>query len=386
VIPTRKRHVVDEYLAHLQMEIRLVASALGERNGVRVLHLGGGTPTFLRPVDLEKLFAVLRTRFRFIEDCEISVELDPRVTTAEHLRTLKALGVNRVSLGVQDIDPAVQEAIGRFQSEEETVRTYQACREAGFRGVNLDLIYGLPGQTGESLAATVDRVIDLKPDRIAIYGFAYVPWMRPNQKAIDPESLPRAPDRLLLFSTACHRFSQAGYLPIGMDHFALPDDELSLAFREGRLGRNFMGYTPHAALDQIGLGISSIGSLAGAYVQNEKKLASYYRLLQSGSLAVERGLRLSHDDLIRRWVIQEILCQFHVDFQAFERQTGLPFELYFRAERPELLALAEGGFLELGAEGLSVTSLGRHFLRNVAMVFDRYNRDRTGAQKFSRTV
>src|SRR6185503_9497599 len=199
----------------LQLEIKLVADGLGERSRVRVLHLGGGTPTFLRPAELEKVFGMLRARFEILEDCEISVELDPRVTTAEHLRTLLGLGVNRVSLGVQDFDPGVQEAIGRLQTEGETVRTYRACREAGFRSINFDLVYGLPLQTVESIEETVDRVIALRPDRVAIYGFAYVPWMRPNQKLIDPGTLPRAPDRLLLFSSACGSFSRAGYLPIG---------------------------------------------------------------------------------------------------------------------------------------------------------------------------
>jgi oxygen-independent coproporphyrinogen-3 oxidase len=352
-----------------------------------VLHLGGGTPTYLSPDQIQSLFSVLRQQFPLLERAEVSAEIDPRVTTSDQIETLKASGVNRVSLGVQDLDEGVQEAIGRFQSAEQTIDAYSMCRSAGFERINLDLVYGLPGQSTETVAATVDRVIRLRPDRIALYGFAHVPWMRPNQKSIDPESLPRASDRLRLFLTARSLFLGSGYVAIGMDHFALPDDDLAHAARERRLGRNFMGYTPHAALEILGLGLSSIGHLGGAYVQDPKRLSRYYRLLDDGTLPVERGYRCTRDDDLRRLVIHSILCQGSIDFAGFEREAGVPFQVYFREEEAATRSLEESGLVDLGPDGIDVTPLGSLLLRNVAMVFDRFHRSPLAiGPRFSQTV
>jgi oxygen-independent coproporphyrinogen-3 oxidase len=387
VIATEKKSVADAYLDHLEMEIHLVARALGRRRGLQVLHLGGGTPTYLNPVQLERLFAALGERFHDCPGAEISAELDPRVTTSEHLKTLRALGANRVSVGVQDFTPEVQEAIGRHQSLVETVRACEECRALGFQSINLDLVYGLPRQTLESFEASIEEAIRLRPDRVALYGYAHVPWMRPNQKAIDPLTLPNGVERLRLFMRASEMFARAGYIQVGMDHFALPENDLALAYRSGRLGRNFMGYTPHAGLEIIGLGLSSIGHLAGAYVQNQKKLSTYYHMLEEGTLPVERGYQSNQDDEIRRYAIHALLSNLRLDLSAFERRAGVRFEEYFEEEAREIKGYVREGLVTWDRDAIAVTPLGRCFIRNVAMALDRYNRSPEGeGPRFSRTV
>jgi oxygen-independent coproporphyrinogen-3 oxidase len=386
-IATRKRSVADSYLDHLEREIDLVAGLLGDRKGVKVLHLGGGTPTYLEPAQIERLFGALDRRFRRMEGIEISSELDPRVTTDAHLRTLRSLGVNRVSLGVQDFDPGVQEAIGRLQSAEETVRTFRTAREEGFERINIDLVYGLPRQTLETMDRTLEGTISLRPDRVAVYGYAHVPWMRPNQKAIDPALLPGPVERLRLFLRAGEAFVRAGYQQIGMDHFALPEDDLAAAARARRLGRNFMGYTPHSRLEVLGLGISSIGHIAGAYAQNTKKLADYYRMVDAGIPPIERGYPCTADDDIRRHAIHGILCNFRLDFRDFEARAGIPFDAYFREEAAAIEGAIRDGLIARDPDGLSVTPLGRSFVRNAAMVLDRHSKAPAGqGPRFSRTV
>ena len=387
VIPTQKRSVVESYLDHLEKEVDLAAGLLGDRRGLKVLHLGGGTPTYLSPGEIVRLFDGLRKSFHFEPGAEISVEMDPRVTTEEHIRTLRAQGANRASLGVQDFTPEVQKAIGRAQSTEETVRVFRTCREAGFEGINLDLVYGLPRQTLDSIACTVGETLKLRPDRVALYGYAHVPWMRSNQRSIDPADLPKAAERLRLFLRARDLFLGAGYLQIGMDHFALPTDDLVRAFQARRLGRNFMGYTPHMGLEIIGLGVSSIGHIAGAYAQNHKKLSTYYHMIDAGALPIERGCPCSPDDDIRRWAIHQVLCNFHLDLEAFRQQAGIPFDEYFLQEAPAIAASISDGLITRDAGGITVTDLGRAFVRNVAMALDRYNGAPAGTgARFSRTV
>ncbi len=384
--------VVADYIEHLKREMELVAEPLGERRNLKVLHLGGGTPTYLAPAQLEELFGALTTRFQTCSEAEISVEIDPRVTTEEQIRTLKSLGVNRVSLGVQDFTLPVQEAIGRFQSVEATVRTYHACREAGFQGINFDLVYGLPRQTVDSLVDSIQQAIQLRPDRVAVYGYAHVPWMRPHQKAINPEELPGPAERLRLFLKASELFLQAGYLQIGMDHFALVEDDLAVAYRSRRLGRNFMGYTPHSDLEIIGLGVSSIGFVSQAYAQNQKELAPYTRMIDSGIPPIERGIVCSRDDEIRRHAIHQLLCNFRLDFREFQEKAGVSFQEYFKEEEADVEGLLQEGLIERDAEGISVTPMGRSFVRNVAIPFDRHNRELARKKepgegpRFSRTV
>jgi len=391
-LASAQKSLVEDYLERLEGEIDLVAEPLGTRRSLKVLHLGGGTPTYLRPAQLERLFGKLRKRFETSPGAEISVELDPRVTTELHIRTLRSLGVNRVSLGVQDFNPSVQEAIGRFQGAEETVRIYQSCRDIGFDGINLDLVYGLPRQTLESMVESIQQVIRLLPDRVAIYGYAHVPWMRPHQKAIQSSDLPEAPERLRLFLKATELFLEAGYLQIGMDHFALPEDELAVAQQSRRLGRNFMGYTPHSGMEIIGLGISSIGQVSGAYAQNQKEIPPYSQMIESGTLPIQRGIACTRDDEIRRHAIHQILCNFRLDFQEFQEVSGFSFQEYFRREEPEIEVLIREGLIERDLDGISVTPLGRSFVRNVAMALDRHNRPsgKSGSSedgpRFSRTV
>jgi oxygen-independent coproporphyrinogen III oxidase len=387
VIPTRKRSVATDYLDHLELEINLVAGMLGERRRLQVLHLGGGTPTFLTPEELERMFAALGRRFPFCEGAEVSVELDPRATTEAHLETLRRLGVNRVSVGVQDLTPVVQQAIGRDQTVEQTVHLYRMCREARLQSINFDLVYGLPRQTLDSFERSIREIVLLRPDRVAMYGYAHVPWMRTHQKTIDPATLPTGPERLRMFVRAGEVFAEAGYLPIGMDHFALPHDDLAVASRSGRLGRNFMGYTPHDRLGIIGLGLSSIGQVAGAYVQNQKKLSTYYRMLEEGTFPVERGYRCTADDEIRRYAIHQLLSNLRLDLAAFERKAGVRFEDYFREEAAGLRDSERDGLIRWDRQAVTVTPLGRCFVRNVVMALDFHNRGpAAGGPKFSRTV
>jgi oxygen-independent coproporphyrinogen III oxidase len=390
VIITRKREVAHEYLEYLQREIRLVAARLKGRRRVVQYHWGGGTPTYHTPQEMRDLQAVVHQCFDLQGDAEIAVEVDPKVTTAEQIDTLLDLGFNRLSLGVQDLSPEVQSIVNRNQTEAETRALYNHARSAGFNSINFDLIYGLPRQTVSGFSRTLESVIDMRPDRLAVYSFAHVPWIKGNQRIIDPADLPSPELKMELFCLAREVLVRAGYLPVGMDHFALPEDELSLAIRNRTLHRNFMGYTVKTAPDMIGLGVSSIGDVAGAYAQNTKRLSAYYEGLGAGRLPIERGYRLSADDQVRRFVITQIMCNFYVGKAAVKERFGVDFDQYFADELREM----EGpdgprthGFVTLGPEALQVGPLGRLFLRNVAMVFDSYLKTKgTDKPIFSRTV
>ncbi len=387
VIPTRDRAIADSYLRHLKKEIEIVRHQVPAPARVSSVHLGGGTPTYLSPPQLEDLFESLRNLFDIEQGSEISVEIDPRVTTKEHLEALRRFGVNRLSLGVQDTSDEVQEAIGRHQGRESTIGFFQLCREAGFDSINIDLVYGLPLQTSERFAKTLGDVLALRPERIAAFGYAHVPWIRSNQKAIAPETLPGPRERMELYLMAHQRITDAGYAHIGLDHFALPGDELSRAREEGRLGRSFMGYTPRRDAKVVGLGVSSIGDLGNGYFQSEKKLSRYFDRIDEGDLPVERGFLASKDDLLRRSVIHDVLCNLKVDFEAFDRMAGVPFPRYFSPEMKDLVELEEDGLVEIGSTALAVKPAGRLFLRNIAMPFDRYLRwGQVAEGKFSRTV
>lgn len=389
MIAPRNREVAKKYLPYLDKEMSLVAAALKGRNRVLQLHWGGGTPTYFSSDELRALRAAVARYFDVDPAAECAIEIDPRVTTGDQLTTLRELGFNRLSMGVQDLEAEVQAAIGRHQSENQTRGAYDFARRADFSSINVDLVYGLPRQGLASFRRTVESIVAMRPERIAVYSYAHVPWMRPHQKRIDQAELPTPALKLELISAATETLLRAGYVAIGMDHFALPTDDLAIATRERRLHRNFMGYTTQRAADVIGIGMSAIGDVCGAFAQNVKKLSAYYRALDEGRFPIERGYALSHDDLVRRAVITELMCNFHVDFTAISQRHGVNFGAYFA---PELEALSGAGgpvadgLLEIAGTSMTVTPRGRLFVRPICMHFDKYLPGHRGQVVFSRTV
>jgi oxygen-independent coproporphyrinogen III oxidase len=388
-IITRKREVAARYLEYLEREIAMLAAGLEGRTRVVQYHWGGGTPTYLSPAQIERLHASVARHFDIDPAGEIAIEVDPRVTTAEQLRVLHGLGFNRLSMGVQDFTPEVQAAIGRRQSAALTRDLYDAARAIGFRSINLDLIYGLPLQTPDTFSRTLSSVIAMRPDRIAVYSYAHVPWLRPHQKGINTADLPDRTTKFELIGSAIDAFGDAGYAAIGMDHFALPDDDLAIAARARRLHRNFMGYTTRRAGDMVGVGVSAIGDLQGAFAQNVKKLSTYYEALDAERFPIERGYALSADDLVRRHVITELMCNFYVDRAQTSRRFGIAFDTYFDRELSALSAPGgpvDDGFLLATDRSLEVTDRGRLFVRNICMQFDTYLPAHDGRPVFSRTI
>jgi oxygen-independent coproporphyrinogen-3 oxidase len=387
VIPTARRSIGSTYTDYLIREMDLVAARLAGRGRLAAIHLGGGTPTYLEPRDLERLLAALRERFPPAEKTEVAVEVDPRVTTPEHLESLARSGVNRLSLGVQDTCPEVQAAIGRHQTREVTLGFFDRCQQRGFRHLNVDLVYGLPLQTRERFQGTLKDVVSLRPERVAVFAYAHVPWARPNQAAIDEAALPSASERLALLLEALAALEDAGYVHIGLDHFALPDDDLARAHAAGRLGRTFMGYTPRNDLKTIGLGVSAISDLGTGYFQNAKKLSTYFQGIDRGEFPVEKGFLCSPRDACRRWVLQQVFCRLRVDYQDFARRFGADFKEHFREEVAALRGLEADGLAEVGMEALTVPPPGRLFLRNIGAVFDEYlGRNAEDAFPYSRAV
>ena len=389
VIVTDKRWVAARYLEYLKREIEMLATRLGRRRHVVQHHWGGGTPTYFEPAQLADLFAAVIRHFDVDPRGELAIEIDPRVTTAEHIETLRALGFNRLSLGVQDCTPEVQAAINRHQGEAETRTLLMRAREAGFESINVDLVYGLPFQTLATFGRTVDAIVDMRPERLAVYSYAHVPWIRGNQKRIDRRDLPPAPIKFELFTVALEKLLAAGYVQIGMDHFAVASDELARAAAGGTLHRNFMGYTTRPAPDMLGAGISSIGEVRHAFAQNTKKLSTYYASLDAGHFPIERGLMLGADDLVRRYVITQLMCNFTIRKADTEARFGVSFDEYFAAELDELSSSdgpVQFGFVRLTPDRVDVLPPGRRFVRNVCMAFDRYQRRHDAAPVFSRTV
>ena len=388
VVPTKRRGVAERYVQYLRKEMQRVAECVDlDLAHVESLHLGGGTPTFLSATELTQLLEDSQRIFGLDDAREISVELDPRVTGRDQLEALRAMGTNRVSLGVQDTSEQVQEAIGRDQTWEETEACFELCRTLGFEGINVDLVYGLPHQTAPRFERTLSAVLALQPQRIAAFGYAHVPTVRANQRGIETSALPTPEERLELFLMAHDTLTSHGYVHIGLDHYALPGDELARAQLQGRLGRSFMGYTPFKETAVVGLGVSSIGDLGEGYFQNEKKLSRYYARLDADELPVERGCLLSEDDTVRRYVIHEILCNLGLDYAEFHDRFGVSFGDCFAAEKPALEQLEADGMVEISTADLRVTRPGRLFLRNVAMVFDAYlDASTKGPRAYSRTI
>lgn len=386
-VVTKNRAHAGPYLDRLAREIAMQAELFGNRPSVDQLHWGGGTPTFLDAGRLGWLFDRIREAYPLRDDDrgDYSIELDPRAVDADTIRVLRRLGFNRASLGVQDLNEEVQRAVNRVQPESMTRATLDTCREAGFRSINIDLIYGLPLQTEHSFTRTVERVLDLAPDRIAIYNYAHLPERFPPQRRIRAEDLPSSTERLAILRRAIEHLVAAGYIYIGMDHFARPDDELARAQRLGTLTRNFQGYSTHGDCDIVAHGISAIGMFGNCYSQHFHGRERYYAALDAGRLPVARGLCLSPDDRIRRDVITRLMCDFALDIGSIEHRHGIDFGTYFAPECEALEPLVNDGLVRWRVGRLEVTSVGRLLVRNVAMVFDRYLR-RDHETRWSRAI
>ena len=376
---------IDRYLECLQKEIRQLATLLAPRRQVTQCHWGGGTPTFLNEAQMAALFETIADAFTLSNDAEIAIETNPTSVTESQLRCLASLGFNRISFGVQDLDPAVQQAINRNQTAAQTRQAMELCRELGFSGINTDLIYGLPLQQETGWMRTIEEIIDMRPDRLAIYSYAHLPARFPHQEPLDALPRPDAGGKYALFAAARQRLLDAGYCAIGMDHFALPEDELGQALATGTLNRNFMGYTVQHAPDQLGFGASAISEVADCYAQNLKDHQAWCDAIESGTLPVERGMRLNEDDRIRRWVIRKLMCTFRVDKAAFQAAFNTDFDQYFSHELEALKYYALEGMLSLDKDCLTVTALGAVFIRNICMVFDAYLKEQNQTL-FSRTI
>ncbi|UZD53863.1 oxygen-independent coproporphyrinogen III oxidase [Caldimonas aquatica] len=383
---TKHHERAGEYLDALDREIAMHREVLGSAQAVSQLHFGGGTPTFLSDAELERVMGSLRRAFRLVPGGEYSIEVDPRTVTPDRLAHLARLGFNRLSFGVQDFDPQVQKAVHRAQSRESVAELMAAARQLSFESLNVDLIYGLPRQTPASFARTLEQVGELRPDRIALYAYAHLPERFKPQRRIDASELPSAEDRISMLSGAIASFLGRGYAYIGMDHFALHDDALAVAKRQGRLHRNFQGYSTQPDCDLIGLGVSAIGRIGATYSQNAKTLPEYYDALAQGRFPVVRGLALDRDDLVRRAVIMALMCQGHVVFESIEVSYLIDFRRYFAAELERLAALAEEGLVTIEPDGVCVTPMGWYFVRGIAMVFDRYLQADRSRQRFSKII
>lgn len=385
-IVTRDRRKSAQYIKYLQKELALVGPLLGPDRSICQLHWGGGTPTFLSQPEMTELMAALERHFDRAAGAEYSIEVDPRRAEPGTLAFLAGLGFNRVSFGVQDFEPAVQKAVHRIQSEEITRRSLDEARASGFRSVNLDLIYGLPKQTLDSFDRTLDKVIALDPDRIALYSYAHLPKRFLPQRRIADADLPSAETKLQIMTLAIGRLARAGYVYIGMDHFAKPDDDLAVAQRRGQLQRNFQGYSTYPESDLLGFGVSAIGRVGPTYYQNAKGLLEYYAALDDGRLPVARGIELTQDDLARRAVIQALACHFCVSVESIELAYLVDFRNYFADELNDLRKLASEGLVDLAPDWIVVTPRGRLLVRAICMVFDKYLRETRQRASYSKVI
>jgi len=385
-IITRHHERAKPYLEYLGREVALHTALLGTQQKVTQLHLGGGSPTFLNDEELQGLMDMLRKHFQFVPGGEYAIEVDPRTVDAGRLGALAAMGFNRLSFGVQDFDPAVQKAVHRVQPAEQVFELVRAARERGFESINVDLIYGLPQQTPSSFDRTLEQVVELRPDRIALYGYAHLPERFKPQRRIDTAQLPSASAKVSMLARSLAALMGAGYVYVGMDHFALPDDPLAVAKRQGRLHRNFQGYSTQPDHDLIALGVSSIGRLGATYSQNAKTLPEYYDALDNGRFPVVRGLALSRDDLIRRAVIMALMCQGQCLYESIDLAYLIDFKRYFYSELEVLQSMQDSGMVLLEDSGIQVTAMGWYFVRAVAMVFDRYLQTDRNRARFSRII
>lgn len=387
-IVTKNRRRAGPYLDRLRREIELQGALFDRSRPVVQLHWGGGTPTFISDDEMRALMDTTRAHYTLLDDDrgEYSIEIDPREADAGKIALLRRLGFNRISMGVQDFDPAVQQAVNRLQPKAVTLAAIAAARAEGFRSISLDLIYGLPQQTVASFARTLDEILELDPDRLSVFNYAHLPELFKTQKQIDVTALPSPAVKLDILKHVIARLTAAGYVYIGMDHFAKPDDELAVAQRAGTLYRNFQGYSTHADCDLVALGATSIGMVGDSYSQNVKTLDAYYAHLDTGELPVYRGVHLDADDRLRRAVITQLLCNFVLDTAAVEAAHGIAFDAYFATELGELAGMAADGLLALETGCIRVLPAGRLLIRNICMVFDRYLRAATTQRRYSRVI
>jgi len=385
---TRDRSKAEIYLDYLKREIRMQATLFAGMNKVEQLHFGGGTPTYINDEQMSSLLAELRQQFDFAPDDvgEYSIEVDPRTVTPQRVAVLREQGFNRISLGIQDFNPDVQKAVNRIQPEAETLAVMQAARDAGFRSISVDLIYGLPKQTLLTIEQTLDQVISANPDRIAIYNYAHLPHIFKPQRRIEVNELPDPEVKLQMLFLCITKLTQAGYVYIGMDHFAKPDDDLCLAQQQGRLQRNFQGYSTHAQTEMLSCGVSAISAVGACYTQNEKTLDAYYARLDQGELPIARGFALSADDVIRRDLIGQLMCHFELNFEKLNAEYGIDFHHYFKRELQKLETLADYGLLELEPGAIKVSLKGRLLIRNICMTFDTYLGRKEEPLRYSKTI
>lgn len=388
VIITHNPQRIAGYLDYLKKEIELIAGLIHPQRRVVQMHWGGGTPTYLSPQQIEQIYGFIHSAFNFADDAEISIEIDPRRLTPEHLPVIRSTGFNRVSFGVQDFNPEVQQVINRIQTDKQNEYVITESRRLGFDSINVDLIYGLPHQSVASYEKTLDRVIELSPDRLAVFNYAHVPWLKKQQKLLPEEAMPETAERLAILKLVIEKLTAAGYVYIGMDHFARPDDELTLALAEKSLHRNFQGYSTRANAEVYAMGVTSISQLHNVYAQNVKTTPQYEQLLDAGRIPTAVGYRLTADDKLRRFVISEIMCNNRVVKEEVARRFGVEFDDYFRESIPQLHEFVDDGLVILHDDRIEVSDAGRLVVRNIAMAFDAYlSRDRQkGEPMYSRTV
>lgn len=383
---SKNRDKANDYIDYLFKEIDTVASKFSKKKEITQFHWGGGTPTFMTEEQITKLFRKIQNTFDLNLDEEVAIEVDPRTIDHKKLKLLRNLGFNRVSMGVQDFNPKVQKAVNRVHSYELVKSHYDYCRELGFKSVNLDLIYGLPHQTVENFAESVELVCDLRPDRVALYSYAHLPWLKPHMKLIQETDLPSTEEKFKIFLKSREIFMKRGYLTIAMDHFALETDEMAKAFVNGTLHRNFMGYTLKPADNFIGFGVSSIGYLENCFIQNTKDINEFYQMIDDGNLPLERGKILNKDDLVRQWTINSLMCKFKIDKKEFKEKFNEDFDSYFEYEKEHLQNCEKEDLLALKKSEIIISPIGRLFIRNVCMGFDWYFRQQGAHKKFSKTV
>lgn len=385
-VVTKDRSRAQPYLDRLHREIAMQAALFPAGRRVEQLHWGGGTPTFISHAQMRALMTQLREHFPFADDAkgEYSIEIDPREADAQTIAVLREIGFNRLSMGVQDLDEQVQQAVNRIQSEQQTFSVIDAAREQGFRSISLDLMYGLPFQSVDSFLRTLDRVLVAEPDRLSLFNYAHLPHMFKPQRRINEADLPDAQTKLDILRASSERLAAAGYVYIGMDHFARPDDELAIAQREGKLYRNFQGYSTHADCDLVAFGVTGIGQVGDCYCQNQREMDAYMKAIDAGHLAVMRGMRMNEDDRIRRAVIQQLICHFALAYADIEQLFGIHFADYFTDELPRLKPMQDDGLLLVTEQGIEVLPAGRLLIRNICMVFDAYL-DRS-QQKYSKVI
>lgn len=386
-VVTKDRQRASPYLGRLQREIAMQAELFDRSRPVEQLHWGGGTPTFISHEEMRELMEVTREHFRLHDDDkgEYGIEVDPREIRAETLSVLRKLGFNRLSMGVQDFDPGVQKAVNRIQGESETIAVLNEARALGFRSINMDLIYGLPFQTVKSFGRTLEKIIAAGPDRLSVFNYAHLPEMFKPQRRINADDLPNPQEKLNILQLTIESLTQAGYVYIGMDHFARPDDELAVAQRNGTLYRNFQGYSTHAECDLIGMGMTAIGMVGDCYSQNQRTLEDYYAALDAGHLPVMRGVTLDADDKLRRVIITQLICHFTLDLNAVEQKYGIRFADYFATELAELNTMQQDGLLDVDAKSIRVRPAGKLLIRNICMVFDRYLREKQ-EKRYSKVI